>query len=260
MSDEIKSCCANYYENDLVQFLIGESFHPGGLDLTKKLGKKINLEPGDNLLDVASGKGTSAISLAKEFNCKVVSIDYSEENIQLAKERALKEGLENIEFKTGDAEALPFESESFDSVISECALCTFPDKETAASEMYRILKKGGRIGITDVTTKDEEALPEEMKDLIYKISCIADAKTVNGYKEILNNAGFHNVESENCDYAIMDMVEIIKKRVFLAEIAIGLGKLEVGDINMEEGKKMIQRTREEIEKGTIGYVMMTGEK
>ncbi|MFQ5887320.1 MAG: class I SAM-dependent methyltransferase [Candidatus Hydrothermarchaeales archaeon] len=260
MNEEIKSCCARFYQNDLIQFLLGESFHPGGVELTRRLGEKIDLKPEDCLLDVASGNGTSAVYLVKEFGCKVVGLDYSHENIQKAKEKAREERLENLEFRVGDAEALPFESKSFDAVISECALCTFSDKETAASEMFRILKKGGRIGITDVTVTDKEALPKDMKDLIYRISCIAGAKTINGYETILENARFRNIAFENHDYALLDLVEKIKKRVFLAEVAIGLGKLDIENINMEKGRRMIQRTREEIEKGILGYVMMTGEK
>lgn len=257
MDEEIKSCCAKFYENDLTAFLLGRSFHPSGLELTRTLSERLKLAPEDRLLDVASGNGTSAIFIAKEFGCGVVGVDYGSENVQKSREMARLEGVENVDFRVGDAEELPFESGIFDAVISECALCTFPNKEKAASEMFRVLRVGGRVGITDVTIANEDALPEDMRDMIYRISCIADAKSIEGYETILKNAGFRNIRSERHDDALVNLVEQIKRRVFLMEMVIGLGKL---DIDLEEGKRMIHRALNEIEKGTLGYALITGER
>src|SRR6266581_4141441 len=142
---DVKACCAAVYQNDYVRLLLGNSFHPGGAELTGHLGEVLGLGPADHVLDVASGKGTSAFVLADAFGCRVTGLDYGERNV--AEANAANHPLCN--FRPGDAERLPFPDASFDAVISECAFCTFPDKPTAAGEMQRVLKPYGRLGLTD---------------------------------------------------------------------------------------------------------------
>ncbi len=71
-ADEVKACCAAVYASDWARQLLGESFHPGGLALTRRLGMLLDLGPGKRLLDVAAGKGASAIFLAQQFGCEVI--------------------------------------------------------------------------------------------------------------------------------------------------------------------------------------------
>jgi len=79
---ELKSCCANLYESDFARILLGDSFHPGGLNLTGRLGELLGLAPGVRVLDVASGKGTSAMYLAKRFGCEVVGVDFGASDVR----------------------------------------------------------------------------------------------------------------------------------------------------------------------------------
>ena len=117
-SDDLKSCCARLYESDFVRLLLGESFHPGGLKLTSRLGEIVGLRPGSKLLDVASGKGTSAFHLASLFSCDVVGLDYGWENVNQATEAAAMRSLSgHVRFQYGDSENLPFDDKSFDAII-----------------------------------------------------------------------------------------------------------------------------------------------
>src|SRR6516165_134439 len=75
----LKSCCAAIYQSDFARMLLGDSFHPGGLRLTARLGERLGLGLSIRVLDVASGKGESAISLAQRFGCEVVGIDFGPE-------------------------------------------------------------------------------------------------------------------------------------------------------------------------------------
>jgi cyclopropane fatty-acyl-phospholipid synthase-like methyltransferase len=68
---EIKICCATFYQSDVVRMLLGDVFHSGGLTLTRYLGEVIGLGPGDRVLDVACGRGASAVHLAECFGCHV---------------------------------------------------------------------------------------------------------------------------------------------------------------------------------------------
>ncbi|MGC8474701.1 MAG: SAM-dependent methyltransferase, partial [Candidatus Dormibacteria bacterium] len=71
----LKSCCANLYSSEAVRLLVGESFHPGGIELTRRLADLLDLRPGDEVLDIASGPGTSAIELASSLGCSVTGVE-----------------------------------------------------------------------------------------------------------------------------------------------------------------------------------------
>src|SRR5258708_14367343 len=75
-ADELKACCAALYASDLARLLLGYSFHPGGLALTERLGKLLNLEPGKRVLDVPAGRGTSALFLPQAFCFAAFGADY----------------------------------------------------------------------------------------------------------------------------------------------------------------------------------------
>ena len=146
--ETVKQCCARLYESDFAKMLLGDSFHPGGIRLTERLGMLLGLTIRSRVLDIASGKGTSALFLAEHFGCEVIGVDYGAQNVEQANAAAAAKGLEKrVSFQTGDAERLPFADASFDAVICECAFCTFPDKRAAADEFARVLRSGGSVGI-----------------------------------------------------------------------------------------------------------------
>src|SRR5713226_8065627 len=78
----LKRCCARLYESDFAKILLGDSFHPGGVGLTERLGTLLGLTAVSRVLDIASGKGTSAQFLAERFGCEVVGVDYGEHNVE----------------------------------------------------------------------------------------------------------------------------------------------------------------------------------
>jgi len=105
----VKQCCARLYESDLTRFLLGDSFHPGGLEMTGRLGRMLGLSPASRVLDVACGKGTTAVFLAKEFGCEVFGIDYGDQSVAAARSLAQSEHIDaRVQFERGDAETLRF--------------------------------------------------------------------------------------------------------------------------------------------------------
>jgi ubiquinone/menaquinone biosynthesis C-methylase UbiE len=166
----VKQCCATFYGSDFARMLLGDSFHPGGTRLTERLGQLLALTSQSHVFDVASGRGTSAFHLAESFGCKVIGVDLSEENVGLATAEAAERGLAGqVSFQLGDAERLPFEDDSFDAILCECAFCTFPSKPVAAHEFYRVLKPGGQLGLSDLT-RIETAIPG-LEGLLSWIAC-----------------------------------------------------------------------------------------
>jgi ubiquinone/menaquinone biosynthesis C-methylase UbiE len=110
------------------------------------------LTPASRVLDVASGRGDGALVLAARFGCEIVGLDFGPRNVQAATKEAREQGLaKQVAFYCGDAERLPFADGTFDAVVCECALCTFPDKPAAVAEFARVLQPGGCVGISDLT-------------------------------------------------------------------------------------------------------------
>src|SRR6266508_5797332 len=121
---EVKACCAAAYSSDLVTLLLGDSYHPGGQALTRRLAAATELHSAQSVLDVASGRGTSALTIAHAYDLSVVGVDLSAANVALSNGAAQAAGLSNrVSFRTGDAEKLPVPDGSVDAVLCECALC-----------------------------------------------------------------------------------------------------------------------------------------
>ena len=209
---EIRVCCATFYQSDLVRTLLGDVFHPGGLALTHHLGQMIGLGRGHRVLDVACGRGASAVHLAREFGCHVTGLDYGSENVAAAQTHAADKGVSHLTiFRRGQAEGLPFDETTFDAVISECSFCTFPDKATAAAEMARVLPSGGRLGLTDMTVS--RPLPDDIEGLLAWVACVAGAGTPESYTTELEAAGFTGFAGEDHRGALLEMVEDVRLAV-----------------------------------------------
>jgi arsenite methyltransferase len=252
---EIKGCCAAVYQSDFARLLLGDSFHPGGLRLTERLGERLTLGPGLRVLDAASGKGDSAIFLAKRFGCEVTGLDFGAENVAEATGRVRAAGLDGlVSFQTGDAERLPFPASSFDAVICECAFCTFPDKTAAAAEFARVLKPGGKVGLSDLTRSGP--LPAELEGLLAWVACIADARPVGEYAAYLDAAGIGSIEIEAHDEALAEMVRGIQGKLLGAELMIKLKKIE--GIDVEEAKSLARAAADAVRAKTLGYALITG--
>lgn len=255
----VKTCCAAVYESDWAKLLLGDSFHPGGLALTERLGALLKLGPTSRVLDVAAGKGSSAIFLAQRFGCQVIGVDYSAKTVAEAISAAEKAGMaDRVQFKQGDAERLAFGDGEFDAVICECAFCTFPDKRAAAVEFARVLRPGGRLGLSDLTRTGP--LPQELETLLAWIACIADAQPTAQYVAYLEGAGFAQVRMEPHDVALGEMVSGIRAKLLGTELLVKLKQLDVPGTNFEQAKALARSAAETVRAGKLGYAIIVGEK
>jgi ubiquinone/menaquinone biosynthesis C-methylase UbiE len=115
----------------------------------EELCEALDVHAGQRVLDVAAGNGNASLAAARRW-CQVVASDYVPLLLERARERAAAERLD-IAFREADAEALPFPSESFDVVVSTFGVMFTPDQEMAASEMLRVVRSGGKIGLANWT-------------------------------------------------------------------------------------------------------------
>jgi len=197
----VRACCATGYSSDLLSLLLGSSYHPGGTRLTRRLLDAIGLQPGERLVDVACGVGATSLLAAQEYGGVVDGVDLSEANVKLASGAAVATDLsDRATFHLGDAEALPLADGGWDAVICECALCTFPDKPTAVRKMARVLRPGGRLGISDITAH-RDRLPDELAGTAAWVACIADARPAEEFRDILTAAGLRVTTIEHHTHA-----------------------------------------------------------
>jgi len=256
--ETIKACCAALYDSEWVTMLLGDSYHPGRLQLTERLGELLELEPGQKVLDVASGKGASALFLAERFGCQVVGLDFAQEIVREANQAAAEAGLAGqVHFEHGDAEQLPFEPETFDAILCECAFCTFPSKPAAAREFARVLRPGGRIGISDLTKSG--TFPEELETLMAWVACVADALPVEDYTAILKEAGLNIHQIEAHDKALVDLVDEVRGKLLGVELMVKLKKIALPiAVDFDEAGRLAKITADAVQQGKLGYALLIG--
>lgn len=253
-----KQCCAQVYGSEAARFLLGDSFHPGGVALTLELAGMLRLSPDSAVLDVACGKGTSALAVAERFGCRVTGIDLSAANVAESSAESAKRGLsDRVTFDVADAEKLPFDSAGFDAVLCECAFCTFPDKPRAAAEFCRVLRAGGRLGISDLT-RTTGPLPE-LDGLLAWVACIGDAQPLERYAELLVAGGFTILGSTMRDGSLRALVEGVRKKLLLADVMIGLKKLELPGFDVQTAKAFADAADRAVHKKQLGYALLVAE-
>ncbi len=153
------------------------------------------LKQGDIVLDLGSGGGIDCFIAAKAVGDtgRVIGVDMTPEMIALAQQNAEKMKTANVEFRQGQIEQLPVESESVDVILSNCVINLSPDKEAVFREAYRVLKPTGRLAVSDVVTTGP--LPQHWLDDISKLTgCIAGAMTVDDLKAVLSAVGFQDIQ------------------------------------------------------------------
>ncbi|WP_205303327.1 GNAT family N-acetyltransferase [Nonomuraea montanisoli] len=151
------------------------------------------LRAGETVLDLGSGGGIDVLLSARRVGPrgKAYGLDAGVDMLELARRHAEQAGVTNVEFLHGAIEALPLPDRSVDVVISNCVINLSDDKAAVLAEAFRVLRPGGRFGISDVVTEDEvAAAPARREAVERRIGCAAGALSVAGYRELLRRAGF----------------------------------------------------------------------
>lgn len=153
-----------------------------------------NIGEGEVVVDLGSGGGLDVFLAAQRVGPtgKVFGIDMTPDMLALARKNAEQEGYENVEFLEGRIDQIPLPDGCANLIISNCVINLAPDKVAVFKEMYRILKPGGRVAVSDIALKKE--LPSELADNVAAlVGCIAGAISISDYEEGLKEAGFSEV-------------------------------------------------------------------
>ncbi len=156
-----------------------------------------DLHEGETVLDLGSGGGIDVILSAKRVGPTGIAygLDMTDEMLALAQQNARDAGIANAHFLKGVIEQIPLPADSVDVVISNCVINLSVDKPAVLTEIARVLKPGGRIGISDVVAEDHLS-PEERAERGSYVGCIAGALSKGEYEAGLEAAGFEHVSVE----------------------------------------------------------------
>jgi arsenite methyltransferase len=152
------------------------------------------LREGETVLDLGSGGGIDVLLSARRVGPSgtVYGLDMTEEMLELARANAAKADVGNAEFLKGYIEDVPLPDASVDVVISNCVINLSTDKPKVIAEMFRVLRPGGRVGVSDVVADDHLTQADRAERGSF-VGCIAGALTFAEYREVLEAAGFSSI-------------------------------------------------------------------
>jgi SAM-dependent methyltransferase len=154
-----------------------------------------DLREGERVLDLGSGGGIDVLLSARRVGPtgKAYGLDMTEEMLALARANAVKAGATNVEFLKGTIEAIPLPAHTVDVVISNCVINLSVDKPAVFAETFRVLRPGGRIGVSDVVA-DDTLTAEQRAERGNHVGCVAGALSFTEYRAGLEAAGFTGIE------------------------------------------------------------------
>lgn len=169
--------------------------HPGGFKATQRLSHACHIGKNSKVVDIACGKGTSAIYLAQRYGCSVVGIDISDELVTQAKALAKRKRLESkVSFHVGDALDMPFPDDEFDVAIAQAMLVLVGNQQKAVQEGLRVTKPGGYLGWLELSWREEptEEFIEQVSTVICAY-CMRNAHTYDGWQNLFSESGVQDL-------------------------------------------------------------------
>lgn len=244
-SGDDASCCAAFYDRSDVRALLGDSWHPGGVELTLAMADKLALAEGKRVLDVACGKGTSLTSILARHPVTAAGLDA----------QARGESTDRLALVRGDAHDIPFPEASFDAALCECALSTFHDQPAALREMRRVLRPGGRVAISDMAI--EGAIPESLREWVHTGTCLARALGGAAYARALEDAGFRVVEQWDASDGLRELLRRIKRNLVGAALAAASGQLGADiRIDVKRARDVLREADRAVAEGAVTYTVL----
>ena len=194
---------------------------PEGANLGLGCGNPValaSLKEGETVLDLGSGAGFDCFLAAKKVgnSGKVIGVDMTPEMLLQARKNAKEGNFTNVKFRLGEIEHLPVDADSIDVIISNCVINLVPNKARAFQEAFRVLKRGGRLMVSDIVLLKK--LPELILNSIEAyISCVSGAILEDDYIQAMGNAGFKDIKIIEQTGFPIDVVTINPKTMELVK-------------------------------------------
>lgn len=204
---------------------VGLTKHLGNLGATDRLVELCHIDRGKYILDVGCGSGATAVYLAETIGCKVVGVDILPRMVDRAQELAERKGAGGLtEFRTADAQELPFPDDIFDAVITESVTAFPADKLRAVKEYARVLKPGGYVGLNESTWLKTPPPPEVAAWAAQEVGATVNPLSREEWAALLERAGFRDLVVEIQEIDIQDEARGILARYGLGGMLRVLGR------------------------------------
>ncbi len=258
LRDGVASCCAASYGSPWVKWLLGDSFHPGGLQLTTRLAGLMGIDSSSSVLDVGSGLGTTAVHLAETSGAKVHGVTLEMEGVLAGRERARERGLaERVSFSQGDIQTWGH-PERFDFVMMECVLSILEPKAETLRQAIEFLTPGGVVGITDVTV--DGTLPAELTGVRSAAGCVGGALSLGGYRELLERWRFEVEVAEDTSHVAHPFLRGLSRKLTMAKVAARFGALPIDKAVLAEAGRLLETVEDLVQRGILGYGLLVARK
>ena len=191
--DDGCGCNTQLYDNNLLEGLPADV-----TNISLGCGDPVTiagLHAGEVVLDLGSGGGIDCFLAARQVgeNGYVIGVDMTPAMLDKANANKLKMGVQNVEFRRGQIEALPVQDNTIDVIMSNCVINLSPDKQAVFREAFRVLKPGGRIAVSDIVTEGDFSA-ELQADTTKWAECVTGAIDVVAYTGYMREAGFSNIQ------------------------------------------------------------------
>lgn len=171
------------------------------------------LRPGETVLDLGSGGGIDCFLAARQVGPggHVIGVDMTPAMLERANAARARLGLTNVTFRQGQIEALPVADQSVDVVMSNCVINLSPDKAAVFREIFRVLKPGGRMSVSDIVTEGDFS-PQQRADAAQWAACVTGAIDISAYIGLIEAAGFTGI-------VVVDRVEAAERGIAFGDTA-----------------------------------------
>jgi len=253
----------NPYEGEVAAILGCTMMHSGQLRSTQQLIEACHTAWGHYILDVGCGIGRTACYLAKNFNCRVMGVDLSEDLVEEARHRARKLGVQNrVEFKTADVQDLPFAANVFDATICEAVLAFVPDRQAAIGEMARVTHPGRYVGLNETTWISRPPSPTVLR-FVEDTMAGAQFLQASEARALLEGAGLTNLTLFPSEKStVLNEISAAMQSMGLGETLSGLNKLVLTYVTRPELrgtlKRSLMKPRDMMD--YVGYFICAGRK
>jgi ubiquinone/menaquinone biosynthesis C-methylase UbiE len=192
---------------------VGLTKHIGGVAATRALVELCHIRKDSYVLDVGCGAGVTPCLLTRQVGCRVVGVDILEGMVAVSRQRARREGLmDRLEFRVADAQALPFEDDLFDAVITESVTAFPPDKPAAVREYARVTRPGGYVGLNESTWIQYPPPPEMIAWATRDVGANVMPLTATGWSQLLQEAGLKEISAQTFAIDVQDESKAILRR------------------------------------------------
>lgn len=240
------------YDMMLAQAMMGDSLHPGELELTEELAGHMALPEDSRVLDVGAGLGATAAHLASIRRWDMTGLDIVPPTPSA--------DTPPLRLLQGDATALTLPDAYFDGVTCECSLNLVEQREQAVREIARVLRPGGRVGISDVAIATDD-IPLDLQVMLQQTLCSPRPVQPDDYVALLENAGLRVTLRQDASSVLRPFLHDVANRLFILTLRRDVGQdIPIPKEAVDQSRALLSEARRLVIEGSLTYWLFVAEK